>query len=93
MDQPLKSRVALRVQPNASHSEVTGWLGDTLRIRVAAPPVDGRANLSAAAILAETVGVSRSAVAIVRGLGSRNKVAEITGLDDVELQRRLRHLG
>ena len=93
MDQTLKSRVALRVQPNASRSEVTGWLGDTLRVRVAAAPVDGRANRAVIDALAHAVGVRRNAVAIVVGLGSRDKVAEIAGLDDAELRRRLRHLG
>ncbi len=93
MNRPLKSRVALRVQPNASRSEVSGWRGDTLRIRVTAPPVDDRANFAVADTLAQAVGVRRSAVSIVLGRGSRNKVAEVTGLDDAELRRRLQHPG
>lgn len=89
MSQPLKARLSLRVQPNAARSEVAGWHGDALRVRVAEPPIGGRANAAVADTLAARLGISRSSVNIVRGHRSRDKVVEVAGLDDGELRRRL----
>ncbi len=85
-------RISLRVQPNAARSEIVGWYGNALRIRTVAPPTNGRANAAVEDILATALGVPRRGVSIVRGLGSRDKVVEVAGLDDAELQRRLRGL-
>ena len=73
-------RFAVRVQPRASRSELAGVLGDALRVRLAAPPVDGAANEALVALLADVLGVTRRAVRIVTGHGSRSKVVEVDGL-------------
>src|SRR5438093_1137798 len=59
---------------------VAGRHGDAIRIRVAAPPVDGAANAELVRFLAERLGVSRSAVAIAAGAAGRRKTVEIAGL-------------
>ena len=91
MIQATASGVALRlrVQPRASRTEVAGTLGDEIKIRVAAPPVDGQANEELVRFLAKLLGVARSAVTIVSGSGSRSKVAAIEGLGVGEAASRL----
>ncbi len=73
-------RFAVRVQPRASRSEVAGVHGDALKIRLAAPPVDGAANEALVRLLAELLGVPRRAVRIESGLGSRSKIVEVDGV-------------
>ena len=72
--------LAIRVQPRAKRSEVAGERGGAVLIRVSAPPVDGKANEAVCRLIAERVGVPRSAVRIVRGESSRDKVVRIDGL-------------
>lgn len=78
--------LAIKAVPNAPRSEVTGWLGEVLKIKVQAPPVEGRANEVLCAFLAEALGVPRRAVTVLRGGTSRHKVVRIEGmgLDDVK---------
>ena len=73
------------VQPRARRSEVVGPHGGALRIRIAAPPVEGAANEALVAFLAGRLGVPRSAVTLRRGTTGRRKVVEIEGvaLDEV----------
>ncbi len=72
-------RFRVRVQPRASRTEVAGPHEDALRIRVAAPPVDGEANDELIRFLAKKLGVPRAAVSIVSGEGGRDKLIEISG--------------
>ena len=73
----------LRIQPGARRSEVVGPLGTALKIRVAAPADDGRANAELVRMVAERLGVPRRDVRIVRGGSNRDKTVEVTG--DVSL--------
>lgn len=73
-------RLRIRVQPRASATEVAGVYGDQLRIRLAAPPVDGAANEALIRFLAEQLGVSRGAVRLVSGPTGRSKVVEVLGV-------------
>jgi len=65
--------VSVRVQPRARRDEIVGWQESTLRVRVKAPPVDGRANDAVIDVLAEAFGVPRAAVELVSGATSQNK--------------------
>lgn len=67
----------LRIQPRASRSEFAGTFGDRLRVRLQAPPVDGRANAALVEFIAEAFGVPRSRVEIERGLTGRDKRVRI----------------
>ena len=81
-------RFAVRVQPRASRSEVVGVHGDALRVRLAAPPVDGAANEALIELLADRLGVAKRAVRIVTGATARSKTIEVDGIG-VEAVRRL----
>ncbi|MCW8195464.1 YggU family protein [Proteobacteria bacterium 005FR1] len=65
------------VQPGAKRTEVAGTHGERLKIRLAAPPVDGKANTALIDYLAEVFAVSKSEVSIERGLASRQKTVQI----------------
>ena len=77
------------VQPRASRDQVVGRQGGAVKIRVAAPPVDGEANQALLRYLAKTLGVPRNRIEIVRGETGRRKTLRITGLADREVQERL----
>lgn len=70
-------RLRVSVQPRAARSEVVGPYGDGIKVRVAAPPVDGAANLALIALLAETLRIPRRSLRIVQGIAGRQKVVEI----------------
>lgn len=72
--------LTLHIQPGAKKTEVAGEHGDALKIRLAAPPVDGKANAALLAFIAERLGVSRSAVTLKSGQTSRRKVVEVEGV-------------
>ena len=73
-------RVSVHVQPGARRSAIVGWADDVLRVRVAAPPVGGRANDALIALLAEALGVPKSSVHIQRGAAGRRKLVRVEGL-------------
>lgn len=75
--------------PNAPRSEIVGWLGDALKVKVHAPALEGRANETLCAFLAETLQLPRRAVRLAQGEKSRQKVVEIEGLTASELAARL----
>ena len=65
--------IQIRAQPGARRTEVAGLYGDCLKLRLASPPVDGKANECLIEFLAERLGVKRGQVKIIRGLSSRRK--------------------
>jgi uncharacterized protein (TIGR00251 family) len=82
--------VQVHVVPRASATTVAGRHGDGIRIRVAAPPVDGAANEALLRFMAKRLGVSRGAVTIARGQSSRRKTVTIAGIStDAALARLL----
>ena len=83
------SRLSIRLTPRATRDEVGAFEGETLRVRVTAPPVNGRANEALTRLLASRLGVPRGAVRIVAGQASRFKVVAIDGLTGDEVRRRL----
>jgi len=83
------TRVSVRLSPHASRTEVAGFEGNELRVRVTAPPLDGRANAALTRLLARRLGVARGDVRIVAGHASRLKVVAIDGLAEAAVRRRL----
>lgn len=69
----------VRVQPRAARSEIAGRHGERLRIRLQAPPVDGKANAALLELVAATFGVPRARVTIEHGLAGRDKRVRIAG--------------
>ena len=71
----------VQVVPRASRSEVVGEHNGALRVRLAAPPVDGAANDELRRLLARTFNVPRSSIQLVSGQGSRTKQIRIAAVD------------
>ena len=73
-----RATLTLHIQPGAKKTEIAGIHGDALKIRLAAPPVDGKANAALIAFVADRLGVAKSAVTLKSGQTSRRKVLEVT---------------
>jgi len=73
-------QLMLHVQPGAKVTALAGRHGDAIKVRLAAPPVEGRANEALLAFVASVAGVAPRAVRLVRGASSRQKVIEVAGL-------------
>ncbi len=96
------ARISVRLVPRASRDQVVGFepagdggseapdvLPDVLRVRVTAPPVEGRANAALTRLLAKRLGVARGDVSVVSGRSSRQKVVAVEGLSLAEVRERL----
>lgn len=79
--------LALHVQPGAKKTGFAGLHGDALKIRLAAPPVDGKANACLLAFVADYLDLPRRAVSLMAGEASRQKVLRIDGLDAARRER------
>lgn len=73
--------VAVHVQPQAGRTAIVGRHGDALKVRVAAPPVDDRANEAAVALIAEMFDVPPTGVRVVSGDRSRVKRLHVDGIE------------
>jgi len=71
--------LTLHVQPGAKRSEISGLHGEALKLRLAAPPVEGRANEALLKLIAELFGVPLRQVELRQGGQSRHKVVAVTG--------------
>jgi len=81
--------VVVRVQPRSNANALVGWSGDTLKVRVTAPPVEGAANTACLSVLSKLLDVPLTHVSFVKGEHSRNKVVRILGLTEDQVQDRL----
>jgi uncharacterized protein len=77
----------LHVQPAAKRSEFAGMHGERIKLRLAAPPVDGKANAALIEFLADYFGVPRRNVTIVSGVKSRSKRVAIEGVTEWKMPR------
>jgi uncharacterized protein (TIGR00251 family) len=89
MNAELHADLAVRVQPRAKRDEIVGERDGRMLVRVAAPPVDGKANAGVCALIAKRAGVPKSAVSVVRGASSRDKVLRVEGIGSDALRRAL----
>jgi hypothetical protein len=84
-----EARISLRVYPGAARSEVVDFSGGVWRVRVAAPPVKGKANRELIALLSRQLARDKRAIAIISGHTSRNKIITVAGLTQPEVMARL----
>ncbi len=85
-----EARLTLHVQPGARANQAVGLTDDgVLRVSVAAQARDGKANRAVVDLLADLLRVPKNRITIVRGLGSRNKVVMVEGLDREQALDRL----
>ncbi len=84
---------AVKVHPRAKKTAITGTFGEgadaAVKVALCAPPVEGRANEALIEFFAELCGVPRSAVTVLSGLRSRNKVIRVAGRTGAEIQNLL----
>lgn len=88
------SALALRVTPRSSHNQIVGVLGDgTIKVHIAAPPVDDEANKELIAFLSDVLGVPKSRLEIVAGASGRDKLVSVLEMDvETAHQRILAHM-
>ncbi|MFY9844334.1 MAG: DUF167 domain-containing protein [Terriglobales bacterium] len=80
---------AVKVHPRAKKNAITGEVGDSLKVSLTAPPVDGKANDACIDFFAKLLKVPRSSVTIAAGQTSRNKVMRVAGLSAQQVRDRL----
>ncbi len=85
----MSTQLAIKAVPNAARSEIVGWLGDALKVKLKAPPVDGKANAELCRFLAEVLDLPKHAVTLATGSTARQKRVTVTGLTRAELRARL----
>jgi len=78
--------IRVRVIANAKHSEVMGRVGSIVRVRIAAPAVDGKANKELIEFLADFFGVRTNGVSILRGEKGKEKTVQIEGRPEHEIE-------
>jgi len=83
-------RFSAIIQPRSSKNEVVGVYNNALKIRLTSPPVEGAANKACMRFIAKWMGVSPAKVKIVKGLSSKNKTIEVTGLTENQFQEILK---
>ncbi len=81
--------LSVKLQPRASKNEIGEPLGDELRIKVTAPPVDAAANQALVELLADTLNCSRSKVELIRGQTSRHKTVLLHGFKPDEVLQKI----
>ena len=86
---PASCRLEVKVIPGASRDEVAGTMGNAVKIKLRAPPVEGRANEALVEFLAERLDLPRRAISLVHGDTSRQKLLRIEGLDLAAVRARL----
>lgn len=69
------------IQPGASRDAIAGLHGERLKVQVASPPVDGKANERLIRFMAKTLGVAKSRISLIRGHNSRQKTLHVAELD------------
>jgi len=84
-----EAKIVVRVQANARQNEVQGLRDGVWHLRIAAPPIKGRANQELIRFLSDILGVSKSHLTIEKGLTSRKKVIAIKGLPQDQVEIRL----
>jgi len=81
-----KTTLEIHVQPGAKRNEIVGFKEGVLYVKVTALPQKGQANRALSELIAETLGIPKSAVDIIRGQSSRSKVVAIQGLTGEEVR-------
>jgi uncharacterized protein (TIGR00251 family) len=83
------TRIAIKVTAGSSNNAIVDWRGEHLRVRISAAPERGKANAALIALLAKSLGLSKSSIRIIRGQHSAHKTLEVSGLSLASIMSRL----
>ena len=84
-----ESVLTVRIQPNASKNEVVGMVDGILKIKIKAPPVDGKANKECLTFLAKVLQIPKSHLSIIKGEKTRSKVIQVVGMNQDVCRKRI----
>ena len=84
-----QAKIVVQVQPSASQNKLVRFENGVLHLKIAAPPVKGKANQELVKFLSDTLDVSKTSLTIEKGLTSRRKVIAVQGLAQEEVMKRL----
>lgn len=86
-------QIHVKVIPRATKDQISGFMQDgTLKIRITAPPVDGKANQALVEFLSASFGIHRDQISIISGASSRIKILQIRGISEREFQEKIKVL-
>lgn len=88
-DHPDGVIIKVKVQPRASKNRIAGVLGDSLKVTLTAPPVDGEANAACIDFFATWLKIPKNAVEIISGHTGRTKLLKILGVTSTELKEKI----
>jgi uncharacterized protein (TIGR00251 family) len=89
MSDQTKTVIRVKLLPKSSRNQVVGREGDLFKVKVVAPPIEGKANKALVALLAGKLRVPKGAIEIISGKSSRLKSIRIDGLSEEEINRSL----
>ena len=84
-----QTNITVQVQPGARRNEALGFEDGVLKVKIAAPPVKGRANKELIGLLSQLLNVSKGSITLEKGATSRRKLIAISGLSQAEVAKRL----
>lgn len=87
-----RARLVVHIKPNARQNQITTFKEGVLEVRVAAPPVEGKANEALIKFLSECLGVGKSRLAIEKGMTGRMKTVSVQGLSQAQATERLKRM-
>ena len=88
------TRLPIKVIPNSSGTQLVGWHGDQLKLKLAAPAEKGKANVALLKLLSKELGLPRSSIKIISGHNNQLKVLSIENIESDALLRRIdKYLG
>jgi uncharacterized protein (TIGR00251 family) len=82
--------LTIKIVPRAQKNQIAGIEGDALKIRLNAPPVEGKANDALVEFLAKTLGIARAQIEIVAGHTARRKIVRVRGISAREVEARMK---
>jgi uncharacterized protein (TIGR00251 family) len=77
-----KTRLSLKVIPNADRNEIVSYVNGTFRIKLASPPEKGKANFELIRLLSTLLGISKDRICLIKGYANRNKHVVISGMNE-----------
>jgi uncharacterized protein (TIGR00251 family) len=84
-----EAKISLRVSPGATRNEMVAFVDQVLHVKIAAPPVKGKANQELTNFLSKALGVGRTSLSIIKGHNTRNKVIAVAGMSQEDAVKRL----